>query len=338
MTLATRQPTGRPSWPILLLTGVEKAGKTYLAAQASASDLIDRTLWVGFGEDDPDEYGAIEGARFEIVPHAGTYRSALQKLVEAAAEPAPNGKPHLLVFDSGTRLWDLRCGTALTEPNDRALAKARKYGKAAPDPDADVTVTSDLWNLAKQRWSHVIDVLREHQGPSIITARLDVVTLFDAEGNPTKDKTSRVKAEKSLPYEVGAIVELPALGEAWVRGVRSLRFKPGDTGKVAFPDFTVDALWRRLGLADETPGERTHSGANERPRTPHAPLVNEIALLADRAGIPRAQVATEWAESHDGQPINEATDLGALELLRDDLTARVEAAESTTGQETGTDE
>ena len=37
MTLITRKPTGKPPWPIMLIAGVEKSGKTYSAAQASAS-------------------------------------------------------------------------------------------------------------------------------------------------------------------------------------------------------------------------------------------------------------------------------------------------------------
>ena len=71
MSLKTRKPTGLPAWPILLIAGVEKAGKTYAAAAASSSDLIGRTLWVSIGEDDPDEYGAIPGARFEIIRDLG---------------------------------------------------------------------------------------------------------------------------------------------------------------------------------------------------------------------------------------------------------------------------
>ena len=85
MTLQTRKPTGIPSWPIVLLTGVEKSGKTYAAAAASASEMVGRTLWLGIGEDDPDEYGAIPGTRFEIVVHDGTYRSILAAQIGRAS-------------------------------------------------------------------------------------------------------------------------------------------------------------------------------------------------------------------------------------------------------------
>jgi hypothetical protein len=39
-------------------------------------------------------------------------------------------------------------------------------------------------------------------------------------------------------------------------------------------------------------------------------------------------VAKEWADAHDGQDIRQATDVGALELLADDLRARTEAKAS----------
>ena len=57
--LRTRRPSGKPSWPIVLIAGAEKAGKSWACAAASGSDLIGRTLWIGLGEDDPDEYANL---------------------------------------------------------------------------------------------------------------------------------------------------------------------------------------------------------------------------------------------------------------------------------------
>lgn len=63
--------------------------------------------------------------------------------------------------------------------------------------------------------------------------------------------------------------------------------------------------------------------------TPPAPenpernnLLAQIKEAAERAGVDLAAVAAEWAESHDGHNIREATDIGGLELLRDDLIGR----------------
>ena len=52
-------------------------------------------------------------------------------------------------------------------------------------------------------------------------------------------------------------------------------------------------------------------------------LLNQVKAAAEAAGVDLATIAADWAESHDGQAIKDATDLGGLELLRDDLQGRV---------------
>lgn len=322
--METRKPTGLPSWPITLFAGVEKAGKTFEAVRASSSELIGNTYWIGVGEDDPDEYGAMEGARFEIVLHDGKYRGILNAVREARLAPKVKGKPNLLVMDSGGRMWALLSDAAQQTANERA---ARRNKNVGPD-GADITM--DLWNTAKQRWNHILDEFRLHDGPVIITARLDEVAVVE-NGQPTKDKTWKVQAEKNLPFEVGMIVQFRALGEAYLTGVRSLRFKPKPHELTRLPDdWSMDALWRQLGMADKNVGTREHAhvqaqGADEERRG----LLEQIAAAADAAGITRQAVADEWASSHNGQSISEATDLGGLELLRDDLSARANAQEGT---------
>ena len=106
MTLTTRKPTGRASWPILLLAGREGAGKTFAALSASASPLVGRTLYIGIGEDDPDEYSLIPGVEFDIVVHDGTYPGILAAIKAAVDEPAGDLQT-LIVVDSMSRLWTL---------------------------------------------------------------------------------------------------------------------------------------------------------------------------------------------------------------------------------------
>jgi hypothetical protein len=262
MSIQTRKPTGKPPWPIVLLAGGEKAGKSYAAAEASASDLIDRTFWIGIGEDDPDEYGSIPGARFEIVPHNGTHVQILAKLEEAVKEPAADGKENLIVIDSGTRLWDMLSDEANARAVSRARAKAEKYNRAF-STDAEVTIGPDLWNRATGRWNDVMDLLRLHAGPSIITARLETVAVMDDKGSPTKDKIQKVKAQKSLPFDVGVVIEMPSRGEAYIGGVRSLKIDIPVGQKQPYKNFTMDSLWRNLGITE--PGAtspRQHSGAD----------------------------------------------------------------------------
>jgi hypothetical protein len=300
---------------MLLLAGAEKAGKSWSCAEASGSDMVGRTLWIGIGEDDPDEYGSVPGADFEIVEHDGTYRDLLAAVEWAAAQPPTDGKPNLIVVDSMTRLWDLLCDMAQDAANARQSRK-----KDADVSEADITM--DLWNVAKDRWGHVLDALRSHQGPVLMTARLEEVTVM-VKGKPTYDKTLKVKAEKNLPYDVGGIVQLPERGKAYLTGVRTTRMQVPE--RLPLPGFTVDKLWRQLGLADVVAGERHHHGVDRSNTDPHAAqralLLGQIkdAVNGDADAVTR--IARTWAQSHGGQNIRETTDIAGLERLRADLAA-----------------
>ena len=70
--------------------------------------------------------------------------------------------------------------------------------------------------------------------------------------------------------------------------------------------FTVEPL------ADATPPMVTN---------PNGELLAEIGALADKTEGGRKQVAADWAKTHEGESLRDATDLGGLELLRDDLKA-----------------
>lgn len=250
----TRKPTGKPPWPLILVAGAEKSGKSYSAAVASASPLIGRTFWIGVGEDDPDEYGAIEGARFEIVEHDGTYFDIAQAIDWAAAQPQENGLPNLIVIDSGSRLWSMLCDEA------QILANARYKNT---NPDAEAPINMDLWNRATGRWEGIMGLLRSHKGPVIITARLETVTVMDDDGKPTKDKHSKVKGQKGLPFDVGVVVEMPRRGEAYLTGARSLRMNVSVEEKQMIRDFKMEKLWQDLGVTgDGATSPRQHSEAD----------------------------------------------------------------------------
>jgi hypothetical protein len=246
MSIRTRKPTGKPPWPILLLAGREKAGKTWAALTASTSPLVGRTLYIGIGEDDPDEYALIPGAEFEIVLHDGTFGGILDAVRAAVAEPAGE-KPTLIVVDSMTRLWNL------IGDNMQAIANARAKGRK--NANGDYTISADLWNVAAAQWQDVMNALRAHQGPVIVTARLDSVSVME-NGAPTAQKEWKVQAHKSLVFDASAIVEMRERGQFLITGIRSVRV-PLDAPK-DFPEFTVDRLWGDLGLASGT-GERTHA-------------------------------------------------------------------------------
>lgn len=248
--LKTRKPTGKPPWPMILLAGGEKAGKSYSAALASASEHIDRTFWMGVGEDDPDEYGAIPGADFEILEHNGTYREIVAQLAAAVDVPASPDKPNLIVLDSGSRMWDMLSEEA------QALANNRRNQDGAQ-------ITMDLWNRATNRWNTVMNILRAHRGPVIITARLETVTVMDDNGQPTKQKQDKVKGQKGLPFDVGIVVQMPKRGETYLTGVRSLRMDIAPEKREPVQQFTVEGLWGQIGVLEAgATSERQHSHGN----------------------------------------------------------------------------
>lgn len=247
MTIQTRRPTGKPSWPLTLAAGGEGSGKSYLAAVASASDLIGRTYWIGYGEQDPDEYGLIPGADFDIVQHDGTVNQVKAIVRELAAQPKPE-KPTLIVLDSGTKLWDAISENAQIDANQRAARKGGNQG--------DATIGVDIWNKHKAHWRQIIDALREHDGPVIITARYEEVAEI-VKGKPTGEKLWKVKAEKGLPYDVDAVIHMEERGKYVISKVRSVRLALQEPKQ--WPNFTMDAFWRALGLHEVEVGKSSYA-------------------------------------------------------------------------------
>lgn len=233
MTLTTRKPTGEPAWPIILLAGQHDTGKTYTAIEASASPLVSTTYYVGYGEVDPDEYAIIPGADFEVVQHNGTVPGIIAVLNEIADLQEPFAAPNLIVLDSGSRYWD-----ALTETVQRA--KLARGPRGADEND------KDLWDAAKADWQAMLGALRRHHGPSIITARFEEAAVYVG-GKITAEKAWRIRAEKGLAYDVQAVVEMPERGSYALTGVTSGRMK--FAGRREWPEFTIEALWREMGLA-----------------------------------------------------------------------------------------
>lgn len=271
----TRHLTGLPSWGLGLVTGPEKSGKTYACIEAGTSDLVGRTFLLVVGEKVPDEYGRLPGTEnIELVPHDGTYRDILAALHWMNQQPRLDGKPTLHIVDSATKLWDLITDDLQDEANARERRKAARQRRSPKDGDA--TITTDMWNLGKQRWAHIVDALKDHDGPSLLTARLDIVSVMQGD-SPTGDKVSKIKAEKTLPFEVDWIVEVPEPGQGILTGVKSLRIKGTPTTRTPIQGFSVDKVWRGLGMDGEV-GQAQHAATAERP-----PEVDVLAAEADRS-------------------------------------------------------
>ncbi|MFD0351777.1 hypothetical protein ACFQ0M_48140 [Kitasatospora aburaviensis] len=232
-------PSGIPAYPRIALTGVEKAGKSYEAAKASNSDLIGATYWLEVGEDTADEYKQL--GRYKIVRHDGSYMDILDAVRYAVAQPrGADGKPNMIVMDSVSMLWELLCD------EQTAVARRRANERKAP-PDSELTITADQWQKAKSRFKDVINTLKYHDGPVLLLARLEDVVLFDGD-KPTRERAWKIKAERSLPFECTAVVQLRARDSAFLTGVRSLNPNLGNAHIRPLPGFSVDKLFRDLGM------------------------------------------------------------------------------------------
>ena len=305
--MQTRKPTGRAPWPIVLLAGAEKAGKSWAAAEATGHDLIRDAYWLGIGEDDPDEYAQVPGADFSIIEHDGTYGAILQSLRDLAALPVDPAHPDLLIVDSMGRLWAQLSDMAQAEANQRAAAKAAKYHR--PAPEEDVTIGMDLWNRAKGRWNDALDLLRAFPGPVIVTARLSVVTVMDAQGQPTKEKTDKIEAEKNLAYEVAAVVKMRARGDAELSGVRSVKLQLDRPTPLR--EFSIANLWDAMGVGQgmdqrSHPAQSTVTPEQQQAAEQEAPPQQQAPQAAPQQWLDRAvragsvdEVRGLWLQARD---------------------------------------
>lgn len=198
--LRTRKPTGQVAYPLILVEGAEKSGKTYLALELSASERVGRTFVFELGERAADEYAPL--GDYEIVEHNGTYADLFGQLREACMEPSPVDRPNVIVLDSASMLWVLL--------KDQASAAARRSKRAVKilqdDPDADIETTMTYWNTASERWWAVINLLRGWPGITILTARAGEVTKVVG-GQPVAGQTEWSReVKKGTEFAMTAII------------------------------------------------------------------------------------------------------------------------------------
>ncbi|MGD6751739.1 hypothetical protein [Streptomyces sp. BH105] len=316
-TRKSRKPTGLPNPPIILLTGPENTGKSFEAAKGSGSDLIGNTYWieVGGNEGTADYYGRVPEADYEIVEHDGSHQDVCDAIRWVNHRPRVDGKPNLLVIDSATSLRDMHSDEVFMFARNRAAAKANNTRNRVLSHDEPVVVDPDLWNRAKDRWGEIMWLLRRHPGPVLLTARTEMVAAYEND-KPTGQTTRKVMAERNLPAAVDAVVDLQAPGEAWLIGARSLHIglQPGESRQ--FPEFSVDALLRRMGLEEAVPTRAMFETC------PDATLQGAVPVVEQPAAAP--VLSEQQAEQKIAAALKHPTDPEkALRELREEYGRRV---------------
>lgn len=248
MTIKTRQPTGIPPWPLVLIEGPEKSGKTWAAAQFTASEKIGQAYWIDLAEGTADEYAAIPGAKYLIVEHDGSWQDIIGQVSEIRGEAAKSDKPVVLVIDSMTAEWELLKDWTST----RALESKFARKKLAEDPNAEVKPSMNLWNDASARHYVLMRMLMRFPGIVIMTARGKETAALDADGRPIeKAKDYRVEGHKQLPYDASVWIRLSRDDHPQVIGCRSVKagIQPGVDKPIKRPDLTIEqVVFDVLGL------------------------------------------------------------------------------------------
>lgn len=226
--IKSRKPTGEIGYPLILMSGDEKAGKSLVPVVMSRSERVGMTYWIDLGEGAADEYAVLPGSKYEVIEHDGSYREILEQITavwhEANRAFRENEPPIVLVVDSMSAEWTM----LVNWTNDRARRSRNGQKVLNQDPDAEVDPTPNLWNDANKRHGRIMNLLMTFPGIAIVTARGKEVTEFE-NGAPTKNKVRAVEGQKGLASDSDCWIWMNREPRsADLMGVRSLRVSTGD--------------------------------------------------------------------------------------------------------------
>lgn len=241
MAIKSRKPTGIPPWPLVLIEGPEKSGKSWAAAEFTKSDKIGQAYWIDLGEAAADEYAAIPGANYLVIEHDGSWLDITGQVAEIHAAAAESDLPVVLVIDSMTAEWEMLKDWA----SKRARASKFAQKQLREDPNAEVKPSMNLWNDAGDRHHTLMRLLMSFPGIVIMTARGKETAALDGDGKPIpKGRDYRVEGHKSLPFDASVWVRLSRDEPPTVIGCRSVHsgIRPGVDKPQKFPDFNLEHL------------------------------------------------------------------------------------------------
>jgi hypothetical protein len=337
--LRTRKPTGAVPWPLILLEGGEKAGKSWAAAELSASERVGQTYWLDLNEGAADEYGAIPGARYLVVEHTGTWADILTSVaaIRDEARRAADAKepPVVLVLDSMTAEWDLLKDWA----GNRAKGSKSNQGRLRKDPNAEVSVPMNLWNDATARHRRLMTMLMTFPGIVVMTARGKEVASLDANGRPVEgSKDYKVEGHKNLGFDASVWVRMSREHAPMVIGARSVHagLRPGVDKPQPIHDFTLERLVFDLLKCDPAQARvrdmtTTQAGAESPDLDNLSEVAKELLQMAEDhtslADLEKAWRAVTGAVK-GGQitPPEEGHIRGRIQRLKAELAAGSEAA------------
>lgn len=307
--LKTHKPSGKIPWPLILLEGSEKAGKSWSIAEFSRSERIGTLYWIDLNEGAAEEYGAIPGADYQVVElSTGDYHEVLHaiELIHKEAERARDAgeKPVALGIDSGTAIWNGLKDWA----SSRARDSSRGRSLLAKDPHAEVKISTTLWNDAGARWRKIQTLLATFPGPVVITARGKEVAVIGPDGNPIEgQKTWSVDCHKDLPFTATVWVRMQRTAPPIVIGARSVHagIKPGADDPKPIEDARAEGrlvewlIFDALGVDPAQVGSRdfrefTGGELTEEERVRPEEGEPDQSRTARRAPAQRGRTSAQW--------------------------------------------
>lgn len=304
--LRTRKPTGQVAYPFILVEGDEGAGKTRQMLELSRSPRIGRMFVAGFGDAGVlDEYGPI--GPYEIIDHNGMWSDFREQMELAMREPQVDGRPNVIGVDNVHLLWD-----ALKDwTTRRAMNSVQAKRVLASDPDAAISVPSNYWNDANERWDWLITALSTYNGIVVVTARGKEVVKFEDGQIVANQRVWKVEGQKNLTFDARVWLRLrrdPRTAEL-IR-TRSLHGGDDSTGKpqkLEPLDFDLlDRLvFERLGAGrafSQAQGVKPDNGMSGRQAAAEV-----VSMLEARLGIGQQEARelgkAAWVKHGLGDPV-----------------------------------
>jgi hypothetical protein len=158
--------------------------------------------------------------------------------------------------------------------------------------------------------------LKTFPGIVVMTALETEKTQFDERGRPRANapKVASPDAQKRLPADANVWVRLSHDAPPTLIGVRSVRhnIKPGEDKPKVWPGFNLgDLVFKYLGIGDTSAQVRDVPVLDADQADPTGePLIdakNRVWDAAKRLGWDMAAMFADYANSHDNQPITDAT-------------------------------
>jgi len=284
-------------------------------------------------------------AHLEYVGHAATTSRLLEVDPEWSWEPMAYDMGGLPLFDSNRNLWIKLtiCGVTRIGVGD-GLGLKECIGDAIRNAAMRFGVALDLW--AKEDLP-MVDEQRSEPEPPPATRTMSRTTGRQAKA-PADDGWIPPQTDDAAAPTLHSEGVTPPLAAAaspdvidpkgkQMKAIHAGMNEAGLSERVAGLEFLSEVTGREVTTSkdltraeagkvlDELAQINQHSLTDATPALTKVPsnaeLLAEIGALADKTEGGRKQVAADWAETHEGESLRDATDLGGLELLRDDLKA-----------------